>query len=66
MHDTVSIIPMENAKTFVNGNLISESTVLHHVSKAASSNFFVRLSLHFVTLCKSNGTVCPRKAQSVS
>uniref|UniRef100_A0AAX7VW16 Kinesin-like protein KIF14 n=1 Tax=Astatotilapia calliptera TaxID=8154 RepID=A0AAX7VW16_ASTCA len=30
IHDTVSIIPMENAKTFVNGNLISESTVLHH------------------------------------
>lgn len=29
---TVSIVPMENAKTFVNGNLISESTVLHHVS----------------------------------
>lgn len=28
----VSIVPMENAKTFVNGNLISESTVLHHVS----------------------------------
>ncbi|XP_070765360.1 kinesin-like protein KIF14 [Enoplosus armatus] len=27
---TVSIIPMENAKTFVNGNLIFESTVLHH------------------------------------
>ncbi|XP_044056624.1 kinesin-like protein KIF14 isoform X2 [Siniperca chuatsi] len=27
---TVSITPMENAKTFVNGNLISESTVLHH------------------------------------
>ncbi|XP_041863265.1 kinesin-like protein KIF14 isoform X2 [Melanotaenia boesemani] len=27
---TVSIIPMENAKTFVNGNLISSSTVLHH------------------------------------
>ncbi|XP_069558309.1 LOW QUALITY PROTEIN: kinesin-like protein KIF14 [Brachyistius frenatus] len=30
IHNTVSIIPMENAKTFVNGNLISESTVLHH------------------------------------
>ncbi|XP_042367975.1 kinesin-like protein KIF14 [Plectropomus leopardus] len=27
---TVSITPMDNAKTFVNGNLISESTVLHH------------------------------------
>ncbi|KAK7889810.1 hypothetical protein WMY93_025370 [Mugilogobius chulae] len=27
---TVSITPMENAKTFVNGNLISESVVLHH------------------------------------
>ncbi|XP_044218088.1 kinesin-like protein KIF14 [Thunnus albacares] len=27
---TVSITPMENAKTFVNGNLMSESTVLHH------------------------------------
>ncbi|XP_072294433.1 kinesin-like protein KIF14 isoform X1 [Eucyclogobius newberryi] len=27
---TVSITPMENAKTFVNGNLISESLVLHH------------------------------------
>ncbi|CAB1324716.1 unnamed protein product, partial [Coregonus sp. 'balchen'] len=26
----VSIIPMENAKTFVNGNLVSETTVLHH------------------------------------
>lgn len=33
IQDTVSIIPMENAKTFVNGNLISESTVLHHVSR---------------------------------
>uniref|UniRef100_A0A669C8G2 Kinesin-like protein KIF14 n=1 Tax=Oreochromis niloticus TaxID=8128 RepID=A0A669C8G2_ORENI len=30
IHSTVSIIPMENAKTFVNGNLLSESTVLHH------------------------------------
>uniref|UniRef100_A0A3B4Z744 Kinesin-like protein KIF14 n=1 Tax=Stegastes partitus TaxID=144197 RepID=A0A3B4Z744_9TELE len=30
IHDTVSITPMENAKTFVNGNLISDSTVLHH------------------------------------
>ncbi|XP_038147695.1 kinesin-like protein KIF14 [Cyprinodon tularosa] len=30
IHNTVSIIPMDNAKTFVNGNLISESTVLHH------------------------------------
>ncbi|XP_049575745.1 kinesin-like protein KIF14 isoform X1 [Syngnathus scovelli] len=29
-HGTVSITPMENAKTFVNGNLISESTILHH------------------------------------
>ncbi|XP_054645283.1 kinesin-like protein KIF14 isoform X2 [Dunckerocampus dactyliophorus] len=29
-HGTVSITPMENAKTFVNGNLISKSTVLHH------------------------------------
>ncbi|XP_059197955.1 kinesin-like protein KIF14 [Centropristis striata] len=27
---TVGITPMESAKTFVNGNLISESTVLHH------------------------------------
>ncbi|KAF7658815.1 hypothetical protein LDENG_00007720 [Lucifuga dentata] len=27
---TVSITPTENAKTFVNGKLISESTVLHH------------------------------------
>ncbi|KAF3690792.1 Kinesin-like protein KIF14 [Channa argus] len=27
---TVSIIPRENAKTFVNGNLISEPTVLQH------------------------------------
>uniref|UniRef100_A0A3Q1CFD9 Kinesin-like protein KIF14 n=1 Tax=Amphiprion ocellaris TaxID=80972 RepID=A0A3Q1CFD9_AMPOC len=30
IHGTVSITPMENAKTFVNGNLISNSTVLHH------------------------------------
>ncbi|KAK2835393.1 hypothetical protein Q5P01_015877 [Channa striata] len=30
IHDTVSITPRENAKTFVNGNLISETTVLHH------------------------------------
>ncbi|XP_033476758.2 kinesin-like protein KIF14 [Epinephelus lanceolatus] len=30
VQDTVSITPMDNAKTFVNGNLISESTVLHH------------------------------------
>ncbi|KAM4738851.1 kinesin-like protein KIF14 [Anableps anableps] len=30
IHNTVSIIPMDSAKTFVNGNLISESTVLHH------------------------------------
>ncbi|XP_068446174.1 kinesin-like protein KIF14 isoform X2 [Clinocottus analis] len=27
---TVSITPTDDAKTFVNGNLISESTVLHH------------------------------------
>ncbi|XP_066503711.1 kinesin-like protein KIF14 [Hoplias malabaricus] len=27
---TVSITPMKNAKTFVNGNLVSEATVLHH------------------------------------
>ncbi|XP_074525189.1 kinesin-like protein KIF14 isoform X2 [Halichoeres trimaculatus] len=27
---TVSITPMENAKTFVNGNLVSDSTELHH------------------------------------
>lgn len=33
---TVSIVPMENAKTFVNGILISESTVLHHVSQTVS------------------------------
>uniref|UniRef100_A0A673CMF8 Kinesin-like protein KIF14 n=1 Tax=Sphaeramia orbicularis TaxID=375764 RepID=A0A673CMF8_9TELE len=32
MQGTVSITPMKNAKTFVNGNLISESMVLHHVS----------------------------------
>ncbi|KAM9384816.1 kinesin-like protein KIF14 [Pholidichthys leucotaenia] len=30
IHSTVSIIPVKNAKTFVNGNLIAESTVLHH------------------------------------
>uniref|UniRef100_A0A3P9JEB2 Kinesin-like protein KIF14 n=1 Tax=Oryzias latipes TaxID=8090 RepID=A0A3P9JEB2_ORYLA len=30
IHNTVSITPMKNAKTFVNGNLITESTVLHH------------------------------------
>ncbi|XP_027884679.1 kinesin-like protein KIF14 [Xiphophorus couchianus] len=30
LHNMVSIIPMDNAKTFVNGNLIYESTVLHH------------------------------------
>ncbi|XP_037626927.1 kinesin-like protein KIF14 [Sebastes umbrosus] len=30
VQDTVSITPMDDAKTFVNGNLISESTVLHH------------------------------------
>ncbi|XP_046893111.1 kinesin-like protein KIF14 [Hypomesus transpacificus] len=28
--ETVSVTPMENAKTFVNGTLISELTVLHH------------------------------------
>lgn len=33
VQDTVSITPMDDAKTFVNGNLISESTVLHHVSR---------------------------------
>nr|XP_015826225.2 kinesin-like protein KIF14 [Nothobranchius furzeri] len=30
IHNTVSITPVDDAKTFVNGNLISESTVLHH------------------------------------
>ncbi|XP_026201774.1 kinesin-like protein KIF14 [Anabas testudineus] len=30
IHGTVSITPKENAKTFVNGTLISEPTVLHH------------------------------------
>uniref|UniRef100_A0A8C7ZY94 Kinesin-like protein KIF14 n=1 Tax=Oryzias sinensis TaxID=183150 RepID=A0A8C7ZY94_9TELE len=30
IQNTVSITPMKNAKTFVNGNLITESTVLHH------------------------------------
>ncbi|KAG7217538.1 hypothetical protein INR49_021465, partial [Caranx melampygus] len=30
IHGTISITPMESAKTFVNGNLISNSTVLHH------------------------------------
>ncbi|KAM7387978.1 hypothetical protein PAMP_024182 [Pampus punctatissimus] len=30
IQNTISITPMEDAKTFVNGNLISESTVLHH------------------------------------
>uniref|UniRef100_A0A3Q3JYI2 Kinesin-like protein KIF14 n=1 Tax=Monopterus albus TaxID=43700 RepID=A0A3Q3JYI2_MONAL len=30
IHGTVSITPTENAKTFVNGNLIFESAVLHH------------------------------------
>ncbi|XP_035996965.1 kinesin-like protein KIF14 [Fundulus heteroclitus] len=30
IHNTVSILPLDSAKTFVNGNLISESTVLHH------------------------------------
>ncbi|XP_077463203.1 kinesin-like protein KIF14 isoform X1 [Stigmatopora argus] len=29
-HGTVSINPIENAKTFVNGNLISDAIVLHH------------------------------------
>lgn len=29
---TVSITPIKDAKTFVNGNLVSEPTVLHHVS----------------------------------
>lgn len=32
IQNTVSVTPLENAKTFVNGVLISESTVLHHVS----------------------------------
>lgn len=31
INGTVSITPMENAKTFVNGNLVSEATILHHV-----------------------------------
>lgn len=35
---TVSITPMENSKTFVNGNLISESTVLQHVSRLERSS----------------------------
>ncbi|XP_076007312.1 kinesin-like protein KIF14 isoform X2 [Genypterus blacodes] len=30
MHGTVTLTPIENAKTFVNGKLIFESTVLHH------------------------------------
>ncbi|CAN9500961.1 unnamed protein product [Ophioblennius macclurei] len=30
VEDTVSIVPAENAKTFVNGIAIAESTVLHH------------------------------------
>ncbi|MCI4383744.1 hypothetical protein PGIGA_G00030120 [Pangasianodon gigas] len=30
VNGTVSITPMENAKTFVNGNLVSEATILHH------------------------------------
>ncbi|XP_033937920.1 kinesin-like protein KIF14 [Pseudochaenichthys georgianus] len=30
LQGTVSITPMENAKTFVNGNIMSEATVLHH------------------------------------
>ncbi|XP_056132828.1 kinesin-like protein KIF14 [Lampris incognitus] len=30
INGTVDITPMESAKTFVNGHLISESTVLHH------------------------------------
>ncbi|XP_057696787.1 kinesin-like protein KIF14 [Corythoichthys intestinalis] len=29
-HGTVSVTPIDNAKTFVNGNLISDATVLHH------------------------------------
>lgn len=29
---TVSIKPMLNAKTYLNGNIVSECTVLHHVS----------------------------------
>uniref|UniRef100_A0A8C5DQZ5 Kinesin-like protein KIF14 n=1 Tax=Gouania willdenowi TaxID=441366 RepID=A0A8C5DQZ5_GOUWI len=30
IHNTVSITPIENAKTFINGTLICESTVLQH------------------------------------
>ncbi|KAF3835228.1 hypothetical protein F7725_027786, partial [Dissostichus mawsoni] len=30
LQGSVSITPMENAKTFVNGNIMSEATVLHH------------------------------------
>ncbi|XP_060732777.1 kinesin-like protein KIF14 [Tachysurus vachellii] len=30
VNGTVSITPMENAKTFVNGSLVSEATILHH------------------------------------
>ncbi|MCJ8737974.1 hypothetical protein PDJAM_G00030330 [Pangasius djambal] len=30
VNGTVSITPLENAKTFVNGNLVSEATILHH------------------------------------
>ncbi|XP_072516112.1 kinesin-like protein KIF14 isoform X1 [Salminus brasiliensis] len=30
INGTVSIMPMKNAKTFVNGVLVSETTVLHH------------------------------------
>lgn len=48
---TVSIVPMENAKTFVNGNLISESTVLHHVSWTVCP--FVLWSLLLANLIKT-------------
>lgn len=41
----VSITPMENAKTFVNGNLISESTVLHHVSTHLRSSIMLGLNV---------------------
>ncbi|KAG7327749.1 hypothetical protein KOW79_009355 [Hemibagrus wyckioides] len=30
VNGSISITPMENAKTFVNGNLVSETTILHH------------------------------------
>ena len=33
---TVSVTPMESAKTFVNGNLICTSTVLNHVRTEGS------------------------------